>query len=99
MIQLPIKLGGLGIPSLADTSPPAFLASLCLAMPALRETLRPAGAYMTSLTQTHADILSGNRGGSHVTSVGRCVTREDVAQDGQLECWREAQEEEEEDLQ
>ena len=62
MIQLPIKLGGIGIPSLADTSQPAFLSSLCLALPAIHASLEPHGQYMQSLREAHAVILSPNTG-------------------------------------
>jgi hypothetical protein len=62
MIRLPISLGGIGVASLASTSPPAFLASVCLAMPAIHNTLIPTGRYMASLHHSHATILSPNTG-------------------------------------
>jgi len=62
MIQLPIKLGGIGIPSIANSSAPAFLASVCLALPALHRYLVQGGAYMASISDAHAVILSPNTG-------------------------------------
>ena len=60
LIRLPTHLGGIGIPSAADSSAAAFLASLCLSLPLVR--LIPDAPYTASIALAHATVLTPGTG-------------------------------------
>ena len=60
IIRLPSRLGGIGIPSTADSSAAAYLSSVCLALPHLQ--LLPQAPYTSSITLAHATVLTPGTG-------------------------------------
>ena len=60
LIRLPTRLGGISIPSTAESSAAAFLASICLSLPHIY--LVPHAPYTSSIALAHATVLTPGTG-------------------------------------